>query len=279
MEAVNSYYERGPMKSIDKHLCEIIEIKKLNADIFDMTVNAPEVAALAKPGQFVHIYIPGHILRRPISICQANKLNGTIRLLFQIRGVGTEILSRFVRGCYIDMLGPLGNGFPVFSKDKKVLLVGGGIGVPPLLEVAGFYREYATVCLGFRSKEHIILEDDFIGLGAKLLIATEDGSTGIKGYVSELFDELSNIECIYACGPEAMLHTVCSLANKLDIPCYISLEERMACGMGACLGCACELLDKKGDSYYGHVCKDGPVFSYKYIASYAAENKAREVQA
>ena len=261
------------MKLIDKSQCEIVKMTKLGDDIFDIVVNASLIAEHSKAGQFVHIYIPGHVLRRPISICQTDAEAKTIRLVFQIRGAGTEILSKFNAGDFIDILGPLGKGFPLFSDKKNVLIVGGGIGVPPLLNVAAYYGKASEVCLGFRSKGGVILEDDFKKYTDRVFTATEDGTWGKKGYVSNLFSDNAEFDCIYTCGPSAMIHAVCGYAKRLSIPCYISLEERMACGVGACLGCACELLDENGNEFYGHVCKDGPVFDYNIVKAYSHKNE------
>ena len=260
------------MKSFDKYYCKIEEMIEIKPGIFDMMIIAPEIAGNAKAGQFVHVYVPGHTLRRPISICQTN--GDKLRLVFQVRGQGTVILSKCRAGDTLDVLGPLGKPFPLFPEKKKVLLVGGGIGVPPLLGLAEYYKSSASAFLGFRSDENVILENDFAGVGAELQITTEDGSYGEKGYVSKLFEARDDFDCIYACGPAPMLKSLCAYAEKKNIPCYISLEERMACGVGACLGCACGLIDENGQDYYGHVCKDGPVFNFKQVREFAGEAKS-----
>ena len=242
----------------DSKPCKLLSVRQLTKDVFDFTLQAPELAALAAPGQFAQILVPGHTLRRPISICGIDKAAGTLRFVFQIRGQGTAELSQFLPGSEIEILAPLGNGFPV-DKSKRTLLVGGGIGVPPLLGVAQELGEKAVAVLGFRNKDALILEEDFQAAGAKTLIATDDGSCGHHGLVTERCQG-QDFDCVMACGPAPMLKAVTALAEERGVPCYVSLEERMACGIGACLGCAVALRDEDGAQYFGHVCKDGPVF-------------------
>lgn len=249
----------------DSQRGKLIRAEKLAADIFDFTVECPELAEKAAPGQFAQIYLPGHALRRPISICGIDKKRGTLRFVFQIRGQGTAELAEFSAGQSMELLAPLGNGFPIESK-KKTLLVGGGIGVPPLLGAAAELGENATAVLGFRTKSAVILERDFEKAGAKTLVATDDGTYGYHGLVTELARK-EEFEVIFACGPTPMLKAVKALAEEKNVPCYLSLEERMACGIGACLGCAVSLRQGPGqeDWHYGHVCKDGPVFDSRIV--------------
>lgn len=254
------------MKKYDVKNCKIIRAEEIADGIFDFTLFYPEFAQAAKPGQFAHVYLPGRTLRRPISICEIDRERGTLRIVFQIRGEGTAQLSEFLPGTFLDVLAPLGHGFTLEDSGKKALFVGGGIGVPPLLAAAQFYGKNATVALGFRNKKTVILEDDFKAAGCTLKIATDDGSYGYHGLVTDLIRE-EKPDIIYACGPAPMLRAVCAFAEEKGIPCEISLEERMACGIGACLGCACRLKDEEGKEYMGHVCKDGPVFDYKKVVS------------
>ena len=253
------------MKKYDVKNCKILSAEKIGGDIYDFIVHCPDFAKIAKPGQFAHIYVPGKTLRRPISICGIDRENETLRFVFQIRGDGTRILSEFKAGMELDILAPLGNGFTIEDTSKKALFVGGGIGVPPLLGAAKLYGQNATVCVGFRNKDAVILEDDFKNAGCDLRVATDDGSYGYHGLVTKLFED-ENPDIIYACGPTPMLKAVAAFAEKKGIKCEISLEERMACGIGACLGCAVKLKDENGEEYMGHVCKDGPVFDYRKVA-------------
>lgn len=247
----------------DSKPCKLLSARQLNQDVFDFTLQAPELAALAVPGQFAQVKVPGHTLRRPISICGIDKKAGTLRFVFQVRGQGTAELAGFQPGGEIEILAPLGNGFPV-DREKRTLLVGGGIGVPPLLGVAKELGEKAVAVLGFRNKDAVILEKDFQAAGAKVLIATDDGSYGHHGLVTELCQG-QDFDCVMACGPAPMLKAVTALAQRRGVPCYVSLEERMACGIGACLGCAVALRGEDGAEYFGHVCKDGPVFDSRRV--------------
>ncbi|WP_444658628.1 dihydroorotate dehydrogenase electron transfer subunit [Caproiciproducens sp. R2] len=247
----------------DVMLCKITEKKQLTADVFDLTVEAGELAKAASAGQFAHVYVPGKTLRRPISICEIDRAAGTLRFVFQIRGEGTAWLADACPGDTLDILAPLGNGYSLGNTRQKAVFVGGGIGVPPLLEAAKAFGKNAAVLAGFRNEESIILKEDFEKNGNRVLIATDDGSFGCHGLVTDLLKGL-DFTVIFACGPVPMLKAVCRTAAARGVPCQISLEERMACGIGACLGCACRL-KKDGTEFYGHVCKDGPVFDSETV--------------
>ena len=247
----------------DSKPCKLLSVRQLTGDVFDFVLEAPALAAMAQPGQFAQIRVPGHTLRRPISICGIDKTAGTLRFVFQIRGQGTAELAQFQPGSTIEILAPLGNGFPV-DKSKRTLLVGGGIGVPPLLGLAAELGENAVAALGFRNRDAVILEQDFQAAGAKVLVATDDGSYGHHGLVTQLA-EGEEFQQVCACGPLPMLKAVKALAEQRGVPCYVSLEERMACGIGACLGCAVALRGEDGAEYFGHVCKDGPVFDSRRV--------------
>ncbi len=249
--------------SYDTRLCRILTKRQLTTDVFDITVDAGELAQQARPGQFAQFFVPGKTLRRPISICGIDRAAQTLRFVFQIRGEGTAQLAALEEGECADILVPLGSGFtPDYS--KPAVFVGGGIGVPPLLEAAKPFGENASVVLGFRNKDSVILIEDFERNGNRALIATDDGSFGYHGLVTELLGDLP-FETVYACGPTPMLKAVSRLAEERGVPCFVSLEERMACGVGACLGCAVRLRKESGEEYYGHVCKDGPVFDSRRI--------------
>lgn len=251
------------MKKYDVRSCAILEKHKVTDDIYDVTVDAGDLAQIARPGQFAQIYVPGKTLRRPISICGINTQKSTLRFVFQVRGEGTAILAGFQPGDSLNLLAPLGNGFDLGDTSRHALFVGGGIGVPPLLAAAVPFGKNAVLAAGFRGKESIILKDDFEASGCKVLIATDDGSYGHHGLVTELLGGLE-YDVIFACGPKPMLRAVCRLAEERGVPCLVSLEERMACGIGACLGCAVKLRGESGE-YYGHVCKDGPVFDSRRV--------------
>ncbi len=251
------------MKKFDSLPCRLYTARRLTADVFDFWFECPAFAEGALPGQFAQIRLPGHTLRRPISICGIDKERGMLRFVFQIRGGGTAELAECEPGDELEILAPLGWGFPI-DKTKRTLLIGGGIGVPPLLGCAAGLREKAAACLGFRNRDAVILEEDFKGLGARVSIATDDGSYGHKGLVTGLAEK-EDFDVIFACGPTPMLKAAKALGESRGVPCFLSLEERMACGIGACLGCATPLLGEDGAPYFGHVCKDGPVFDSRRV--------------
>lgn len=236
-------------------------------NIYSFTISCPEVADIACPGQFVHIRAKGYTLRRPISICGIDKAKGTLRIVFEIRGEGTEEISRLNKGDLIDMLAPLGHGFTVSDQFNKVILIGGGIGTPPMLPLANIYGSKAAAISGFRNASAVILQEDFKKTGAETVLCTDDGSAGIHGFVTEPLKELlakGGIDAVYACGPMPMLKGISALCKENGVYCEISLEERMACGIGACLGCACRT-QRNDEEYFAHVCKDGPVFKAEEV--------------
>ena len=215
-----------------------------------------------RPGQFIHIKCgDANLLRRPISICEwtGSKDGDTLTIVFEVRGEGTAWLARREEGDTLDVLGLLGNGFQM-DREGRYLLVGGGIGVPPMRGCAQYTGGRSTAILGFRSKEKAALLKLFEGDCAKTLAATDDGSLGHHGFVDELVrQELAQdraYDGVLACGPKPMLRSVAKAAAGFGVPCQVSMEERMGCGVGACLVCACDM----ADGARKHVCKDGPVF-------------------
>ena len=251
------------MKAYDTADCTVLTKSEIAPGCFDLTVSCKKLAQQAKAGQFVQFLIPGKTLRRPISICEIDRGNETLRFVFQVRGQGTAWLSQVQPRDSVNLLGPLGNGFPLENSSRRALFVGGGIGVPPLLEAAKAFGSNAMLAAGFPCQKAMILKEDFESLGCKTYIATDDGSYGHHGLVTDIMDGLS-FDVVFACGPKPMLKAVSKIAAERNVPCYVSMEERMACGVGACLGCAVKLHGENG-SYYGHVCKDGPVFDAKLI--------------
>ena len=246
---------------------QITDNRALAKDIFSITVKCPEIAEAALPGQFVHILPKGATLRRPISICGIDKENGSLRIVFVVKGEGTKTISQMSPGENIDMLAPLGHGFTVDESFKKVLLVGGGIGTPPMIPLAQIYKSKAVVISGFRSFDAVILQEDFKNTGAETILCTDDGSLGIKGFVTEPLEEKlkeGGVDMVYACGPMPMLKNIAGICERYDTLCEVSLEERMGCGIGACLVCACKT-KKDGQEHFAHVCKNGPVFNSKEV--------------
>lgn len=241
--------------------------RQLAAGLFEIQADAPGIASLARPGQFVHIACgDANFLRRPISICDVS--GATLRLVFQQKGPGTAWLAARSEGDALDLLGPLGNGFDLSALGMRPVFAGGGIGVPPLLMAmrqAKANGASPTAVLGFRDRNAVILEEDFRALG-NVLVATDDGSYGEHGFVTGLLEaRAEGFTSVCACGPRGMLRAVAGVAQAHGLPCQVSMEERMGCGIGACLVCACALKGKDGGTHYGHVCKDGPVFDAKEV--------------
>ena len=207
------------------------------------------------------------LLRRPISIF--NVEGNIVEFIFQVKGKGTEILSNREEGEMIDIIGPLGKGNFKFEGKNNIAIIGGGIGTFPLYELAKEAKGKTKVnmYLGFRSKDFVVLEEEYKKVSNKFVLTTDDGSYGNKGFaINFLKEDLENenIDVIYACGPLPMLKAVKELAKEKNIPCQISLEERMGCGIGVCLGCAVKI--SAGDqTVYGHVCKAGPVFDANMV--------------
>lgn len=249
-------------------LYPIISKKAIAAEIYDMTIRCPHIAKAAVCGQFVNIKADGFMLRRPISICGIDKEKGTLRIVFEVRGKGTKALSQLSEGQLIDIVAPLGGrGFTLLEKDKKAVIIGGGIGNPPMVPIAEHYGKNAVVISGFRNASAVILQKDFAASGAEVILCTDDGSAGRKGFVTEALSEVLNREkpdIIYACGPSVMLKRIIMQAKDAGVKCEVSLEERMGCGVGGCLVCACRTI-RDGEEYYAHVCKDGPVFDAEEV--------------
>ena len=238
----------------------------LAPDIYSMWLQT-EAASEAKPGQFISVYTNdgSKLLPRPISICEIDKAAGRLRIVYRVTGkdTGTEQFSKMIAGDTVPVIGPLGNGFPYEKAEgKKVFLMGGGIGVPPILELAKQMKcEKKQILAGYRDAQ-TFLREEFEQNGA-LYISTEDGSVGTKGNVMDAIRENGlTADMIFACGPTPMLRAIKTYAEENGIECYISLEERMACGIGACLACVCKSKEKDHHSNVNNkrICKDGPVF-------------------
>lgn len=255
---------------------KIVSIEQLKQDIYKFSVEAKEIVENAKPGHFIEIRVSDSIeplLRRPISIYNLNREAGILEFIFQVKGKGTEILAKRKIGEELDILGPIGYGTFEIKDYKNVAIIGGGIGTFPLYELAKELKQDTTsnvnIYLGFRSKDYIVLEEEFKQVSDKLIITTDDGTYGIQGFaINELKKDIEqgNIDKIFACGPLPMLKAVQALSLEKNIPCEISLEEKMACGLGVCLGCAVKTAASPKDApEYWHVCKAGPVFNAKDV--------------
>lgn len=242
---------------------KILENTRISKEIFSMRLDALEIAKTARAGQFIMVYLEKGklLLPRPISLCNADAIVGEIEIVYQVVGKGTKVLSEMAPGQSLKLLGALGNGFSTDDTNIRVALVGGGIGVPPLFLLAKTLAERGVKIdahLGFRSLP--ILVERFQSVADNVYIATEDGSVGHSGFVTEVLQEKSeqngNYDEIFACGPKPLLHALAEFSLKKNIPCQVCMEERMACGIGTCVGCVVNV----GDSYI-RVCTEGPVFS------------------
>lgn len=247
-----------------KETCRVICQEQIGAGIYSLWLQAGAIAREARPGQFVMVYCKdgSRLLPRPISICQAEGIS--LRLVYRVVGAGTREFSELGAGQAVDVLGPLGNGFPVDAAvGKKLLLVGGGIGIPPMLGTAECVGSHAAAVLGYR--DEVFLKESFEEI-CPVAAAVENGALGsgcVRGNVLDAIREKGlRADLIFACGPVPMLRAVKDYAQGEGIPCWVSLEERMACGVGACLGCVCDSVQEDAYSHVNRkrVCKDGPVF-------------------
>ncbi|SEK17995.1 dihydroorotate dehydrogenase electron transfer subunit [Pseudobutyrivibrio ruminis] len=244
-----------------KESATVVAKKKLAEGVYSLELET-NASKYAVPGQFINIFSndKSKLLPRPISICEINELKNTLRVVFRVVGEGTTEFSELQAGDTVEILGPLGNGFPL--EGEKAIVVGGGIGVPPMLELAKQLKGSVTAVMGYRNDD-LFLADEFIDAAADVIIATDDGSVGVHGTVVDAMKENElTADVIYACGPKPMLRGVAQYALEKGIKCYVSMEERMACGVGACLGCVCQSKEVDDHSHVKNkrVCKDGPVF-------------------
>ena len=221
-----------------KLTAKVVSQEALTDDICSMWIQEDEIAKAAKPGQFISVYTKdkSKVLPRPISLCEIDKEQGRLRIVYRVVGAGTKEFSAYQAGDDIEIMGPLGNGFPL--KEKKAFLIGGGIGIPPMLELAKNLNCEKQMVLGYR--DVLFLNDEFEQYG-RVYAATEDGSAGTKGNVIDAIRENGlDAEIIYACGPTPMLRALKAYAAEHGMECWLSLEEKMACGVGACLACVCK---------------------------------------
>ncbi|WP_307342186.1 dihydroorotate dehydrogenase electron transfer subunit [Metabacillus malikii] len=249
-----------------QELMVITKHEKIAEHIFQLTLQGELVAEMGNPGQFVHLKVSDGstpLLRRPISISEINKDTNEFTMIYRAEGAGTQLLSKKKQEDVVDVLGPLGNGFPLgdVKSGQVALLVGGGIGVPPLLELSkqlvakGVKVQHV---LGFQTSSAVFLEKEFSKLG-KTIVTTDDGSYGYKGFVTTAIEDYQlQFDCMYTCGPTPMLRVLEKLHGHN--PLFLSLEERMGCGIGACFACVCHTADDPTGASYKKVCSDGPVF-------------------
>lgn len=239
----------------------VMSMEQLSDDIYSLWIKEQTIAAEAKAGQFISFFSKdgSKLLPRPISICEIDKANGALRVVFRVVGFGTKEFSQLKEGEVVDVMGPLGNGYTL--EGKKAILIGGGIGIPPMLELAKSLSIEKSIVLGYRTND-LFLKNDFETYG-DVYVSTEDGTAGTKGNVIDAIREHNiDADIIFACGPTPMLKGVKAYAAEHGIKAQLSLEEKMACGIGACLACVCKSKEKDHHSNVNNkrVCKDGPVF-------------------
>ncbi len=246
---------------------EIVSNYEVGKGIFKLSFFSPQIAGAAKPGQFVHIRcsaLLNPLLRRPFSIHYVEGDN--VEVLYRVVGGGTALLSERKTGEELNVLGPLGNGFK-FTGEDETIIVGGGMGIAPLFFLAKKLAPGRTaVFIGAQTENGVLGESRFRELDCSVKVATEDGSYGKKGMIDSLLREhLSERKSqerarVYACGPQPMLKELAKICSHFHIPCQVSMESQMGCGIGACLGCAVLVRGENGSSFYKRVCRDGPVF-------------------
>lgn len=246
-------------------VCKVIQNKELTKGVFEMLLESQNIAKAAAPGQFIHIKVndSGYpLLRRPISIHFVDPAAGITAIVYHAVGQGTEMLSQVKAGDQLDVMGPLGHGFPFFE-GKRCAVVGGGMGTAPLLELARNISD-CDGYLGFRDCVYKL--EDFEQSCKAVFVTTEDGSVGHKGYITEQLEKrISEYDVVYTCGPKPMMQKVMDICNRNHVECYVSIEERMGCGIGACLVCACKIQGEDGTWHHKKACKDGPVFNAKEV--------------
>jgi len=253
--------------------CRILDHQQIGPRYFKLTLLSKYIAAHAEPGQFVQVKCADSfdpLLRRPLSLHKINAEHETFELLYEVVGKGTELLTKYFVGEELDILGPLGEGYKLDPAKKTHILVGGGLGIAPLRALADKVKSNELfILLGAKTKEGVRCEAELKAVANQVVVSTDDGSYGQKGFISDLLlDFLDNtlltanwpLATIYACGPRAMLKAVAEIAFQKKIDCQLSMEERLACGIGACKGCAI-----KTANGYKMVCKDGPVFNSQEI--------------
>lgn len=257
----------------------ILANDEVSSGVFLMRIRSPEVTSQAQPGQFLHLRVgeaPDPLLRRPLSIFRVDLGDGSVSLLFRVVGRGTLGLSGLKLGEHLDIIGPLGRGFSLFPRTRTILVVAGGMGVAPLFFLAESLIGRGTslhFLLGAKTQTQLLCRSQLRSLGVSVLVSTDDGSEGFPGLVTQLLEKLlrekrfdSHSACIYSAGPKPMLSQVASLASRFGILGQISMEQHMACGVGACLGCVVPCRSQGEGPRYRRVCVDGPVFNLEEMA-------------
>lgn len=263
--------EPGEEKGLERSMAEkfketavVLSQERIGEQIYSMWIRTKQIAGLAKPGQFISIYCheESRMLPRPISICETDRETGALRVVYRVAGKGTEEFSAYQAGDSVEILGPLGNGYPLerCKEGRKAFLIGGGIGIPPMVQLSKELEGQVQSVMGYR--DQVFLEKE-LAVNGPVYIATEDGSRGTKGNVLDCIRENGlTADVIFACGPTPMLRAIKAYAAEQGIECWISMEERMACGIGACLACVCQSkeIDDHSQVHNKRICKEGPVF-------------------
>ena len=257
------------------YYAKVLKNDLITDDVYDLHLHAPEQVQKAKVGQFLSIYTGSEamLLPRPLSICEIDTKNGVFRVVYKAIGAGTQNIASFKPGDQARLLGAHGSSYKITDGHKKFAIVGGGLGVPPMLALAQKIRAEVpeakiSVFLGFRSKEQVILDKDFETVADEVHVATDDGSFGTKGNAIELLRAHggSNADTLFGCGPHIMLKFLFKFADEFNLPCHVSIEERMACTVGACLACVCKIVWDSPEGFaYRRVCSTGPVFNAKEL--------------
>lgn len=244
----------------------VLSNKQIRSDYWQLGLYAPQIAAQAKPGQFMMVTSAESFdpfLKRPMGINIIDPKGGFIRIIYLVLGKGTHLLTKLRENMEIDLLGPLGNCWQIKDDCKRALIMGGGSGVATLLPLAReLYFRGVTVemLLGARSKDYLSCADEFAEYGT-VSSSTIDGSFGYKGLATDIFPGDGNYDMVYACGPMRMMEKIVKLSRDHGMRCQVSLEENMGCGYGVCMGCICEVRDAEGNISYKRICKEGPVFN------------------
>lgn len=255
----------------------VLHHKRVGPGIYYLQIKAVSIAREAEPGQFVHVRCTqgtDPLLRRPFSLHEIDSDRGIISLLYQVRGKGTKWLTGHQANDPVDLMGPLGRGFRIVDGISKAILVGGGIGMAPLLPLAQAFRSKGVEVLAFLGaasrgglRGGLVRLEAYETSTTFLGLATDDGSMGYHGVVTDLLP--THLEkggtAVYACGPDGMMRAVAQLAAKYNVPCQVSLDKYMACGAGACMGCVCKRKDSRGEITYARVCTEGPVFDAREV--------------
>ncbi|MBD5086345.1 MAG: dihydroorotate dehydrogenase electron transfer subunit [Clostridiales bacterium] len=254
------------MSELKDRVGEILLNERVAKDIYKMVIAFEDLPQKIKGGQFAHVKLndKSHLLRRPFCICNYDREKNTITICYAVVGEGTKVLSTYKTGEKIKVILPLGNGFVPDKSAKKIVLLGGGMGsaVLPAIPTSNPEYEYYTY-LGFANKDKVVLEEDMAKVSKQIIVATDDGSYGKKGFVTNILaEDMEKIkpDVVFCCGPEVMYKALKKALQGFDVPIIVSLEARMGCGIGACLVCNCKVM-RKGVEQYARVCVDGPVFS------------------